>query len=219
MIAQFPLKILETGLTGGLMLLTMCAAGCVNSPAATSASSLTGAWSEPVLGLRGRLALEKGEMFNGLRTTTVYLELQNSQNVLNPRQIYYDEEQVACSLLDEAGHPLDQVSGFADEFINPPYWIALPMDSALRFRISVTGFVPFIPGKNIAGGLQISLARGNWVILPDSPSDAYLSVSLLIKPPPPVKDIPDFYEPGTWHGELKLPPLKIPAQFVSGHGL
>src|SRR5215468_8842097 len=48
----------------------------------------TGAWSEPVDGLRGRLIAKEGSVFHGTKMVDIYMELENVSDVGNPMQLY-----------------------------------------------------------------------------------------------------------------------------------
>lgn len=159
-----------------------------------------GKWSEPVDGLRGRLLFAEDPKFNGTRMGIVYLELQNVFDVLNPMEIYYDPgHALPSSLLDSSNQPVAQ-SGMPANIMSPlPFWIMLPNDSTLRFRVSVTGY-----GIPKDGGLSIGLMSGNWIIPAKSRKEHFLSASFSVTPPS------DKDHTHAWHGVLKLPKVKIP---------
>jgi hypothetical protein len=159
-----------------------------------------GDWSEAVNGLRGRLIFTEDAKFNGTRMGVVYLELQNVGDVLNPLDIYYDiDRTLLCNLLDASNQPVAQVGVVADIFFPLPFWIMLPNDSTLRFRVSVNGY-----GIPKDGGLSIGVMSGNWTIPPASHADYFLSASFTVNPSTDKDHI------HAWHGILKLPKVKIP---------
>jgi dienelactone hydrolase len=159
-----------------------------------------GDWSEPVAGLRGRLLFGEGEKFNGTRMGIVYLELQNVSDVGNPMEIYFNiDRALPCELLDGDGKPVAQAGSPASIQTPLPYWIALPHDSSLRFRVSVTGY-----GVPRDGGLQIGMMAGDWRIAPTSHGDYFLASRFVVSPPK------DPNRPHPWKGVLNLPKVKIP---------
>jgi hypothetical protein len=178
----------------GLAAMTCCGATAVEV-------RTTGDWSAPVDGLRGRLHYGEGETVNGTRMALIYLELQNVSDLGNPMEIYFDiDRALQADLLDASGKSLPQ-SGSSADITNPPsYWISLPHDSTLRFRVSVTGY-----GIPKDGGLSIGLMSGDWRIPYNSRDDRFLSASLSVNPPK------DHVHTHPWKGDLKLPRLKIPA--------
>jgi dienelactone hydrolase len=160
----------------------------------------TGDWSEPVAGLRGRLLFGEGERLNGTRMGIVYLELQNVSDVGNPMEIYFNiDNALPCDLFDGAGKPVVQAGSPASIKTPDSYWIALPHDSSLRFRVSVTGY-----GVPRDGGLQIGMMGGDWRIPAGSPGDYFLAARFIVSPPK------DPNRPRPWKGFLKLPRVKIP---------
>ncbi|HSY42533.1 MAG TPA: hypothetical protein VK811_01395 [Candidatus Acidoferrum sp.] len=161
-----------------------------------------GDWSEIVHGLRGRLMVtEETAKFNGTRMGVVYLELQNLEDVLNPMEIYYDTAGTfQYDLMEESKHPIPQ--GLAEgSVMSPlPFWIILPNDSILRFRVSVNGY-----GIPKDAGLFVGLMPGVYDIPPTPHGDYFLSASFSVNPPAG-SDI------HAWRGVLKLPAAKIPVE-------
>ena len=92
-----------TAIVGGVVTLRLCfaetnadgakdksklaAAIDVIHPAAVS--SQTGAWSKEVNGVQGRLIVSQDPILNEAQMISVYLELRNVSDVLNPLGIYY----------------------------------------------------------------------------------------------------------------------------------
>ena len=160
----------------------------------------TGEWSEPVAGLRGRLLFGEGEKFNGTRMGIVYLELQNVSAVGNPIEIYFNiDNALPCDLFDGDGKPVARAGSPASIMTPPPYWIALPHDSSLRFRVSVTGY-----GVPRDGGLQIGMMAGDWRIPAGSQGSYFLAARFIVNPPK------DAIHQHPWNGVLKLPRVKVP---------
>jgi len=157
-------------------------------------------WSEPVRGLRGRLVYGEGEKFVGARMALIYLELQNVSDLGNPMQIYFNiDVAVPCELLDGTGKVIPTSGSPADIESPEHYWISLPHDSSLKFRVSVTGY-----GVQPNGGLHIGMMAGDWRIPVGSRDERYLSARFSVTPPQEQGRV------NVWKGELKLPPLKIP---------
>jgi hypothetical protein len=166
--------------------------------AATPERMTAGEWSDAVGGLRGRLLFtDGGEVVAGTRIGVVYLELQNLSDISNPLEIY--DGALSCQLLDGAGRQVEQ-SHAAGNVMSPlPFWMMLPFDSTLRFRVSVTGY-----SAPTNGGLSIGLPSGHWLIPPMSRNSYFLSAFFSVTPP---KD-GDHLHP--WKGALKLPKVQIP---------
>lgn len=123
-----------------------------------------GEWSDAVGGLRGRLLFAEGEKVSGTRIGVVYLELQNLSDVSNPLDIY--DGALSGQFVDSSGRQVEQSHGPANVMSPLPFWMVLPHDSTLRFRVSVTGY-----GTPKDGGLSIGLPSGHWLIPPVSGTD------------------------------------------------
>jgi hypothetical protein len=164
----------------------------------------TGDWSAPVKGLRGRLLFAEDPPYNGTRVAVVYLELQNVSSNGAPMEIYYDgDHSLAGALLDGVGLPVRQARMPADIMSPFPYWIMLPVDSSLRFRVSVYGY-----STPPNAGMSIGLMSGDWIIPPRSHATYYLTGTFKVTPP---KSDDPFRSPlAVWKGVLKLPKVKIP---------
>jgi hypothetical protein len=174
-----------------------CLAGPVSEPISF------GAWSEATNGLRGRLAFAEDPKLFGARMGVVYLELQNV-SFGDTMYVYYkaDQSPFRCELRDSS-QALCQSSGCEyDGMIPGPCWLALPHDSALRFRMTLGGFgVPQNGGLFIAGCISDC-----WVIPKTAAKDYFLSGTLTITAPK------DDLRPRVWEGTLKLPQVKIPVK-------
>lgn len=172
-----------------------------------SAASATGAWSEAVSGIQGRLIAQDDPPFNGTRMIAVYLELRNVSDVGNPLEIPYDGSNFQGELRDKAGKIVAQ-AGLSCSIINPPgYFLILPHDSTLRFRVSVTGY-----GVPKDGGALIGLNNAAWLIQRGDSAAYFLS-----GPFGPCAmhhfDAKTRNSPSNrkWAGVLQLPPVRIPA--------
>ena len=160
----------------------------------------TGAWSKPVNGVQGRLIVSDDPPVNDTKMVAVYLELRNVSDFANPIWIYYDPSHVfQCQLLDATGKPVERALSIADIWQPPPFWLALPHDSSLRFRISVSGY-----GIPHNAGTSIQMDCGNWLIKTDDQSEYALEVTFASTKPQ--KDAP---ERRAWEGTLKLPKVKV----------
>ena len=87
--------------------------------------------------MRGRLIVpedQKGDVF-----VRVYLELQNTLNVLGDRKIRYSDEALSMKVTDESGRAVS-VSGMDYEgFSEGHQGLVMPFDSQLRFLINGHG--------------------------------------------------------------------------------
>jgi len=158
----------------------------------------TGTWSAPVDGLRGRLLVTPGDTFNGTRMLVVYLELENVSNVANPLEIYFDEYRTLESkVVDGEGKPLKQPPVAASILSPGPYWLTIPVDGLLRFRVSVSGY-----GIYKDSGTDLPMSSGNWVIPRGDKKEYFLEATF--------KADPDKAKPRAWQGTLSLPRVPIP---------
>ncbi|HUZ07859.1 MAG TPA: hypothetical protein VMV89_10285 [Candidatus Paceibacterota bacterium] len=163
-----------------------------------------GDWSAPTNGLRARLLFSEDAKFNGTEMGVVYLELQNVSDAGNPMEVYYNiDHALHCQIADASDKPFHQPEMMDADIMSPgSYWLVLPHDSTLRFRISVNGW-----GIPKDGGLLIGLMSVMWLIPPTMHTDLFFSGSFNVNPPQNRRDgIP------AWKGVLKLPPVKIPVK-------
>src|SRR3954471_12211503 len=129
-----------------------------------------GAWSNTVNGLRGRLLAAPGEVFEGTRMVDVYLELRNVSDVGNPMDVYFDQfRSITSSVADAEGKALKQPPNAASIASPGPFWLSIPWDGTLRFRLSVSGYGIY---KN--SGTDIPMNSGNWVIAPGDKKQYFL---------------------------------------------
>jgi len=162
----------------------------------------SGEWSASVGGLRGRLLIGEDAPCNGTRMAKVYLELQNVSDVANQMEIYFDtiHSPLKYDVLDPGGKVFPQAPTPCDIMTPNPYWIRLPFDAVLRFRVSLNGY-----GIPRNGGWAIGLDGGFWIIPPTASGDYFLTGSFSVIP---LKD-------GTshpWQGVLELPKARIPVR-------
>ncbi|MEP7075739.1 MAG: hypothetical protein ABI878_08000 [Acidobacteriota bacterium] len=169
------------------------------SVALRASTEETGAWSGAVSGLRGRLIVKDGETFHGTRLPAVYLELENVSDVGNQMEFFFDPMgSIESSVTDAAGKEVEQSPTPADILSPGPFWLALPNDGSLRFRISVSGYGIF---EN--SGTDIQMSSGNWIIKPADKNKYYLAATFESKPPASDRR-------RAWTGSLKLPRVLIP---------
>src|SRR5436305_602721 len=117
----------------------------------------TGQWSAAVNGLRGRLTTKEDKPFESTRMIAVYLELENVSDIGNPLELYFDPtNSVVSKVIDESGKPLAEPPTAADIISGPPYWLALPWDGSMRFRVSISGYGVY---KN--SGTNVQMMSGN----------------------------------------------------------
>jgi hypothetical protein len=160
----------------------------------------TGSWSEPVEGVRGRIIVAEDPKVNGTIMLAVYLELQNVSDVANPIEIYFDPDRtVQCQLLDANNKPA-AISGLPASIMQPPpFWLSLPYDSSMRFRVSVSGY-----GVPKDAGRLIPMTCGDWIIKADDHAVRSLEVTLNVSPPKATSGH------RAWRGTIKMPGVKIP---------
>jgi len=159
----------------------------------------TGAWSEAVNGLRGRLIAKEDKPFQGTRMIAVYMELENVADVGNQMEFFFDPiKSIESNVVDMNGKDLKQPPTVADVATPSAYWLALPNDGTLRFRISVWGY-----GEYENSGTNVQMMSGNWLIKPADKQKYYLEATYISKPP-------ESDRRRAWSGSLKLPKVLIP---------
>jgi hypothetical protein len=204
---------------------------------AGSADELTtfGEWAvstnNPMLGmsLKARLVVSETADNSGSRMAVTYVELQNPNNAINVLYVYYNGSlpELSCELLDSRGKAVpSQMSGPYNGPMPEPCWLALPIDSTVRFHPSF-----YRAPAASKGELYIDAGHNqwrHWVIPRDDTNDYYLSGTLSLtvpegEAPPPwrmktgnasVVTNPVPYD--VCHAALKLPPVKISAKYLSG---
>ncbi len=183
-----------------LSFLLVCSQCCI-AAAGTNTMSV-GDWSETVNGLRGRLVISgEGRWIGNVRETVVYLELQNALNINGPMEIFYNTvNPLESEVLDSSGKPPPPTPPCALSIQMPsPYWIVIPYDSTLRFRVSTSGYT--FASKQ--GGVSVGLG-GIWLIPAESRDDYFLSATFAVSPPQGTQHLL------AWKGVLRLAKTKIP---------
>jgi hypothetical protein len=159
----------------------------------------TGDWSAPVDGLRGRLLVNEDKSFHGTRMVAVYLELQNVSDIGNPMELYFDSvHSVTSRVIDGKGKELAQPPTAADVVYVPGFWLSIPWDGNLRFRVSVSGY-----GVYENSGTNVQMMSGNWLIKPEDKQKYFIKGTFVSRPASNDKR-------RAWTGDLKLPEVLIP---------
>jgi hypothetical protein len=188
-------------------LLLTCGVGLIASLFAYADTTETGEWSEVVNGVQGRLAISEDRPFNGTGMFAVYLELKNSSDVL--KEIYFEPTRtVQCQLLDANEKPLSTAGSVTSILVPRPFWLTLPSDSSLRFRLSVGGYM--IPRNE---GAFIPMLCGDWLIKSGDLDDYKLKVKFTVNPP----KVNSAHRP--WKGTLNVPSVKVPAMTTPNNAL
>jgi hypothetical protein len=160
-------------------------------------------WSKPVNGLRGRLIIPAHQDRGNDPFVHVYLELQNTANVLGNRKIRYSEEALSMQITDETGKALSPYTGPYDGISATPEPLVMPFDSTLRFLVNGHGLgVP--PGTHqiIDFGVPHS-----WIIPTLNGHTYFLSGTLTLPRNP--RELPTEHPSMDWHGILELPKVQI----------
>jgi hypothetical protein len=162
--------------------------------------SSTREWSQPVNGVQGRIIVSDDVWLYGTQMTTVDLELRNVSDVGNPIAIYFDPNRsFKCELLDAKDQAVARPP-FAADIITPnPYWLSLPYQGTLRWRVSVSGY-----GIKPNSGKMVQMSCGMWLIKPGDHSEYGLAVKFV------AVSTPEDRERRAWTGTLTIPKAPIP---------
>ncbi len=175
-----------------LLALLVALPSCVQADTTTD-------WSQTVNGLRGRLVIPSDQKRGGDPFVHVYLELQNTLQVLGDRKVRYTVDGLSLKITDESGKALPENDGPYDGFSAISEPLVMPFDSTLRFLINGHGLgVP--PGTH-----QILDFVSHCWIIPFSDGHSYFLSGTLTLPRNPA-DHPTM----DWHGVLELPRVPIP---------
>jgi hypothetical protein len=161
-------------------------------------------WSKSVDGLRARLVIPSHQNRGLDPEVRVYLEIQNSLDVLGNRKIFYTPDSLSLVITDEAGQPPPPATPPApDGMESTERWLEpliMPFDSTLRFRIN-------LHTASTAGNPRLLLnLPGALAIIPASNTHTYfISGTFVIKHQ---KDNPVM----AWQGTLELPKIPVPAE-------
>lgn len=179
---------------------TICLVLLITALASDAAALETGTWSEVVNGVQGRIIISEDQPGEGTGIVAVHLELRNVSNIGDPVEIYFDPTHTFRCQLFDADDRLATTAGLPSSIFQPrPFWLTLPHDSSLRFRVSVSGYG--VPRNERA---LIPMECGDWVIKSGDKRDYELEVTFIVNPPK--VDI----DRHVWRGTMKLPRVKIP---------
>ena len=200
-----------------------------------SEPTFVGDWAtstnNPMVGLclKARLVVSEAVSGDGSRTAVTYVEFQNTNYSINVLYIYYDGTlpELTCELVDSRGKSArSQMTGSYNGPAPQSCWLALPPDSIVRCRPAF-----FRTGTATNGELLVDAGFNQWrywVIPRGDTNDYFLSGTLNLTvpkdetPPPwrvPVGNgriITNNVSYDVCHGTIKLPPVKIPANGLSG---
>ena len=189
----------------GLACFSFPVAGLAAPVTASILPPVTGAWSQTVDGVQGRLLVAPGYKINGTMLPQVYLELRNVSDLANPLDIYYGNGAgVELEVIDSQNKKVaPDLSLSFDAMMPKPYGLVLPHDSSLRFLVSGYGYG--IP-KNAGTMLEIGTAINGVILLPNNRHHAYFLRGTFSAHP--VKKVGSQSE---WQGTLILPQVDLSA--------
>jgi hypothetical protein len=177
---------------------SICAAIMIVASSSYADTKEKGAWSEAVNGVQGRIIIPENQFSNDKTIVAVYLELRNVSNISGPIEIYFDPiHTFQCQLISTNGKSLAPTMLPGSVFVPNPFWLVLPDESLLRFRISINGY-----GMPKNARALIPLTCGDWLIESNDVNDYELEVTFTVKPPKVDRYV--------WQGTIKLPKVKIP---------
>jgi hypothetical protein len=157
-------------------------------------------WSKPVDGLRGRLVVPTDQKLDKDPFVRIYLELQNTLNVLGDRKIRYTDEALSLKVTDESGRTIPGSCSGYEGFTDVHQGVLMPFDSQLRFLINQHGAdVPAGTAQIIDFG-----AKNCWIIAASDHHAYFLSGTMTI--PEQHGDHPVL----SWHGTLEFPRVLLP---------
>jgi len=167
---------------------------------AYAASTETGEWSETIDGVQGRLSISEDPSFHGTRMFAIYLELRNVSPVGVPFDFYFDwTHSFQCRLRDKDEKVLPTAGLPTSILVPPSFWLVLPYDGVVRFRVSVSGFM--VPENS---GALIPMLCGEWLVKSGEGKDYWFDATFVVNPPK--VDLTR----RVWKGTLRLPRVKVP---------
>lgn len=186
-----------------LLCLSFSVTGFAAPGAASTIPMATGAWSQTVDGVQGRLLVAPGGIINGTKLPNVYLELRNVSDLANPLNIYYGNgEGVRLEVIDSKDKRILRDNSLSfDAMVPEPYGLVLPHDSSLRFLISGYGYG--IP-KNGGTMLEIGTATDGVILIPNSSHQTYFLQGTFS-----AHSVKKVASQGEWQGILILPKVDI----------
>jgi len=167
---------------------------------AYAASTETGEWSQTIDGVQGRLSISEDPSFHGTRMFAIYLELRNVSPVGVPFDFYFDwTRSFQCRLRDKDENVLPTAGLPTSILVPPSFWLVLPYDGVVRFRVSVSGFM--VPANS---GALIPMLCGEWLVKSGEGKDYWFDATFVVNPPK--VDLTR----RVWKGTLRLPRVKVP---------
>jgi hypothetical protein len=159
-------------------------------------------WSQPVNGIQARFSFADGDICNGTRIITVFLELQNVSDVGNPIYLLYDSDySIKAELFDSCGKPVSPPrSSSFDGCVQEPFFICLPYNSTIKFDVTANGYG--IPKDEKA---LIGLSSRDWVIKRGDSAEYFLGGTFTAeKPKEPVNK-----DQCIWTGKIEIPKARV----------
>lgn len=193
-----------TVLWAGFAALALVAAVHAGDEKGAEHGGVEAAWSEESNGLRGRLAMRRGYVFNGTGMVITHLELENVSNIGNAMILDVEKASLAFTVTDAEGKEVRQTGGAFSGLLAPVSKLILPVDSSIRFRLGPCGWG--VPGDQAA---LVDLGVDYGWALPKDGKRYYLRGVLEIGEEKKKKA--EGYE-RRWHGRLELPPVLIPTE-------
>lgn len=112
--------------------------GPSTSSSSSSPDEHAGEWSPPVAGLRGRLVARLGKDKNARPQVRFSLELENVSDSAAPIELAWDglESMLKLAFEDATGKALPLMATGGNSLTGPPYWLYVPVSSAIHFDIA-----------------------------------------------------------------------------------
>ncbi len=165
-------------------------------------STLYGAWSQTVNGLRGRLLATSMVEQNGRAQVQLHLEIENQRDTAAPMRIRWGSPSQMLELtLEDARGPIITDEEFGgSEHIMPPEWQSLPIHSVIRVLLSSSAY-QYLPSGSAA--FRPFTFQGSML---DSTMVPPFYVSARFSPVDGVADDRD-----AWTESLDLPRVQMPS--------
>jgi len=170
--------------------------------------------------LKARLVISEVDGDFGSRTAVAYVELQNTNNAINTLYVGGNPS-LRCELRDSSGKVISPpLLGYTrGGLIQGSFWLALPLDSIVRFRP-----YDYIHAPAAENGELVIHGGNYWKFPRGDTNDYYLSGTLTLMVPkdekPPAARFPtgdgtfrtEEVSDNVCHGTFQLPPVKISAK-------
>jgi hypothetical protein len=132
----------------------------------------------------------------------VFLELQNMEQAVARRRIWYDSGwQFTWEVRDQTGKFVKETPNACSIQTSLPYWIVLPRDSTLRFRVSVGGW-----GIKTGGGTALQFENAFWQLPNGTSAHFTLRATFSVRAPQSKEQGRDR---AMWQGSLVIPPVAL----------